>query len=60
MGSGESKGHSKRLPTTSSGFLGRERQVQVRAVGHFSEFLGRDRDVQAQVSRVLYRTIPEE
>ena len=34
MGSGESKGHSKRKTTTSSGFLGRGRQVQVREVGH--------------------------
>ena len=35
MGSWQSKGHSKRKTTTSSGFLGRERQVQVRAVRHF-------------------------
>ena len=28
MGSGESKAHSKRKPTVSSGFLGRERHVQ--------------------------------
>ena len=33
MGSGQSKGHAKRLPTASWGFLGRERQVQVGASG---------------------------
>ena len=41
MGSGESKGQSKRKPTTSSGFLGRERHVQVRAVGHFVDLIQR-------------------
>ena len=39
MGSGESKGHSKRKTTTSSGFLGRGRQVQVREVGHQKELV---------------------
>ena len=33
MGSGQSKGHAKRLPTASWGFLGRERQVQVEVSG---------------------------
>ena len=33
MGSGQSKGHSQRLPTTSWGFLGRGRQVQVEVSG---------------------------
>ena len=41
MGSGESKGHSKRKTTTSSGFLGRGRQVQVRAVGQFIDLTQR-------------------